>query len=129
MSADAAEWINSVVAERAPQAVGCLDPYRLIAWVTDALDQVRRQVWNTARGGKVRRTAQGATPRDRRGQGPRRGFLLKAWPRWAIRSRVERHPGRRHVFMLIISRGLVWTSIVATLVGVLSVLVGAPMPS
>ena len=32
--------------------MGCLDPYHLVAWVSDALDAVRRQVWNTARGGK-----------------------------------------------------------------------------
>lgn len=57
VSADAAEWINTVVAEHAPQAIRCLDPYHLVAWATDALDCVRRQVWNTARGGKGGRTA------------------------------------------------------------------------
>jgi transposase len=56
VSADAAEWIDGVVAERAPQAVRCLDPFHLIAWATDALDLVRRQVWNTARGGPGGRT-------------------------------------------------------------------------
>jgi len=56
VSADAAEWINSVVAQRAPQAIRCLDPFHLIMWAGDALDVVRRAVWNTARGGKGRRT-------------------------------------------------------------------------
>jgi transposase len=56
VSADAASWIGDVVAERAPRAVRCLDPYHLVAWVTDALDEVRRAVWNTARGGKGGRT-------------------------------------------------------------------------
>lgn len=56
VSADAAEWINTVVADRAPQAVRCMDPFHVIMWATDALDQVRRAVWNTARGGKGRRT-------------------------------------------------------------------------
>ena len=51
MSADAAEWIGDVVGRRAPQAMRCLDPYHLIAWATGALDSVRRQVWNAARGG------------------------------------------------------------------------------
>jgi transposase len=60
VSADAAEWIADVVTQRAPQAVYCLDPYHLVAWVTDALDAVRRQVWNTARGGKGHRTAASA---------------------------------------------------------------------
>src|SRR3979409_2266561 len=52
VSTDAAEWITTVVAERAPQAVRCLDPFHLVAWATKALDDVRRGVWNTARGGK-----------------------------------------------------------------------------
>lgn len=56
VSADAAEWIEAVVAERAPQAVRCMDPYHLVAWASDALDKVRRQVWNTARGGIGGRT-------------------------------------------------------------------------
>lgn len=47
-----------MVTARAPQAIYCLDPYHLVAWVTDALDQVRRQVWNSARGGPGRRTSQ-----------------------------------------------------------------------
>lgn len=47
--ADAAEWIHTVVAERAPQAVRCLDPFHVVAWATKALDQVRRQTWNELR--------------------------------------------------------------------------------
>jgi transposase len=58
VSADAARWIADVVAQRAPQAVYCLDPFHLVAWVTDALDRVRRQVWNTVRGGKGHRTGE-----------------------------------------------------------------------
>jgi transposase len=49
VSADGATWITAVVAERAPQAVLCADPFHIVAWATDALDTVRRQVWNTAR--------------------------------------------------------------------------------
>jgi transposase len=56
VSSDAAEWITGVVAHRAPQAIRCLDPFHLIAWAGDALDMVRRAVWNTARGGKGGRT-------------------------------------------------------------------------
>ncbi|TWH65234.1 ISL3 family transposase [Micromonospora olivasterospora] len=66
VSADAAAWIGDVVAERAPQAVRCLDPYHLVAWVTDALDEVRRAVWNTARGGKGGRTEASKTLKDAR---------------------------------------------------------------
>jgi transposase len=54
VSADAAEWIALTVAARCPQAVLCTDPFHVVKWATDALDEVRRQVWNTARkGGEV----------------------------------------------------------------------------
>ena len=52
VSADAAEWIARVVAERCPQARLCLDPFHVVKWATDALDQVRREVWNAARKGR-----------------------------------------------------------------------------
>lgn len=32
-----------------PNAVLCADPFHVVSWATDALDAVRRQVWNTAR--------------------------------------------------------------------------------
>jgi transposase len=54
VTADAAEWIATVVARRAPHAIRCADAFHIVAWATDALDVVRRQVWNDARGGKGR---------------------------------------------------------------------------
>jgi len=66
VSCDAADWITTVVAERAPQTVLCLDPFHLISWATDALDQVRRAVWNTARGGTGKRTAASAALKNAR---------------------------------------------------------------
>jgi transposase len=50
VSADGAEWINSVVSTRAPQALICLDPFHIIAWVTKALDGVRRKLWRELQG-------------------------------------------------------------------------------
>ena len=50
VSADAAEWIARVVAERCPNAIRCADAFHVVAWATDALDEVRRQAWNDARG-------------------------------------------------------------------------------
>jgi transposase len=49
VSCDGAEWIHQVVAQRAPQAVLCLDPFHVVAWATTALDAVRRGVWNQLR--------------------------------------------------------------------------------
>lgn len=49
VSADGAPWIQTVVAQRCPQAKLCLDPFHVVSWATDALDEVRREVWNDAR--------------------------------------------------------------------------------
>ena len=49
VSADGADWIATVVAERCPNAVRCADPFHVVKWATNALDEVRRQAWNAAR--------------------------------------------------------------------------------
>ena len=38
-----------MVAEKAPDAVVCLDTSHVIGWATGALDEVRREEWNTLR--------------------------------------------------------------------------------
>jgi transposase len=57
VSADGADWIAAVVAARCPAAVRCADPFHVVAWATDALDEVRRAAWNTARGAVTQRRA------------------------------------------------------------------------
>jgi len=52
VSADAADWIARAVATRCPNALRCADPFHVVAWASEALDEVRRQVWNDARGGR-----------------------------------------------------------------------------
>ncbi|MFF0476450.1 ISL3 family transposase [Streptomyces sp. NPDC004284] len=49
ISADGAEWIADVVAERAPNAVRAMGPFHVVAWATEALDEERRESWNRAR--------------------------------------------------------------------------------
>jgi transposase len=49
VTADGATWITDVVAERAPDAIVCLDTFHVIGWATKALDEVRRQEWNRLR--------------------------------------------------------------------------------
>jgi len=49
VSADGASWIADVVAERCPNATLCTDAFHVVQWATDALDEVRREVWNEAR--------------------------------------------------------------------------------
>lgn len=78
VSADGADWITRVVAERCPQAVLGLDPFHVIRWATRALDRVRIDALNQARGDRpppssLRRVAR-----------PRRADPLKKarWPLW-----------------------------------------------
>ena len=49
VSCDDAEWITRPVAERCANAVICLDPFHIVKAATDALDEIRREVWNEAR--------------------------------------------------------------------------------
>ncbi len=49
VSADGAEWIADVVAQRCPDAICCADPFHVVGWATTALDAVRRQAWSNAR--------------------------------------------------------------------------------
>ena len=49
VSADMAAWISGPIAERVPHAVRCVDPFHVVMLATDALDDVRREVWNEAR--------------------------------------------------------------------------------
>jgi transposase len=49
VTCDGAEWIRTVVAERAEGAIVCLDTFHLIGWATKALDEVRREGWNHLR--------------------------------------------------------------------------------
>ena len=49
MSCDDADWITRPISERCPRAVIYLDPWHIVKAATDALDDVRRTVWNEAR--------------------------------------------------------------------------------
>lgn len=48
-SADGAKWIASCVEEYCPHAQRCVDPFHVVSWATDALDQVRREARSEAR--------------------------------------------------------------------------------
>jgi transposase len=49
VSCDMASWIAGPVADRLPDAVRCVDAFHVVMLATDALDEVRREVWNDAR--------------------------------------------------------------------------------
>lgn len=110
VSADGAEWIADVVDQRCPNAVRAADAFHVVAWATDALDQVRRDVWNTARGGKGRATEQSKALKNARwtlwknpddlsqAQQARLDWIARTHPRlhraWALKE------GLRWVFQL-----------------------------
>jgi len=49
VSADGAAFIDSIVAATCPDAVRVADPFHVVKWATEALDEVRRGAWNDAR--------------------------------------------------------------------------------
>jgi len=64
VSADGADFIDTIVAESCPNAVRVADPFHVVKWATEALDEVRRQAWNDAR------AAARAEPKRGRGRPP-----------------------------------------------------------
>ena len=81
-SADAADWIAEVVAERCPQAVQCADPFHVVAWATEALDAVRREAWNAAR--KTSAATRRPGPGHRRARGSLEHHRSIARSRYAL---------------------------------------------
>jgi len=49
VSADGADFIDTIVAEVCPGAVRVADPFHIVKWASEALDEVRRGAWNDAR--------------------------------------------------------------------------------
>jgi transposase len=65
------------VAAHCPNAIRCADPFHVVQWATDPLDQVRRDAWNAA-AGRVRAThltGRGAT-------GAARALKNARWALW-----------------------------------------------
>jgi transposase len=71
VSCDGAEWIRTVVAARAPEAVICLDSFHVVSWATKALDEVRREEWN-----RLRRKGRAGAAKEFKGM---RWLLLRNW--------------------------------------------------
>jgi transposase len=50
ISSDSAHWMDRVIAAHCPWAIRSADPYHVVTWATEALDEQRRVAWNAARG-------------------------------------------------------------------------------
>ena len=71
VTCDGAEWIHDVVAEKAPNALVCLDTFHVVKWATDAVDETRRDEWNT-----LRRSGSHSAAKEVKGL---RWLLLRNW--------------------------------------------------
>src|SRR5680860_827043 len=49
VSADGADFIDTIVEATCPAAIRVADPFHVVKWATEALDEVRRGAWNDAR--------------------------------------------------------------------------------
>lgn len=70
VTADGARWIHEMVEERLPGAEVALDPFHVVSWANDLVEEVRRGAWRRARAAE--RSARAAAPRRGRGR-PRKG--------------------------------------------------------
>ena len=79
VTADGATWITDVVAQRAPQAIVCIDTFHVIGWATTALDEVRRVEWN-----KLRHAGQAKAAKQFKGM---RFLLRRNWEHLSMAQR------------------------------------------
>jgi len=69
ISCDMGAWIAKAARQACPHAELCLDPFHIVALATDALDEVRREVWTRPGGpGRPRPPASSRAPAGRCGR-------------------------------------------------------------
>lgn len=81
VSADGMAWIHDSVREFCPGAIVCLDAFHVVRWANDALDKIRREVWNDTRKHRKR----GRPPKDIKARAKR-----VKHSRWALVKNPER---------------------------------------
>lgn len=62
VSADSARWIGKAVTQACPDAVRCADPFHVVKWANQALDEARREIWNRIRTRPTHRTQSAKGP-------------------------------------------------------------------
>lgn len=48
ISGDGAKWISECAQEFCPQALRCTDPYHIVSWAQESLDEIRKETWRSA---------------------------------------------------------------------------------
>ncbi len=90
VSADGADFIDDIVAVTCPAAVRVADPFHVVRWATDALDEVRRAAWNQAPGRKkVGSPAHRTHARD--AVGVARSLKRSRWALWKNPDHLTQH--------------------------------------
>jgi len=91
VSSDAASWIKAAVGQHCPNAVLCADPFHVVAWATDALDEQRRTAWNNAAG---RNRFRLSAPESSRSQGHAKSLKATRYALWKNPDNLTDH--QRH---------------------------------
>ena len=91
VSADGAPWIAKVLTERCSEAIVCADPFHVVRWATEALDEVRKMAWNDARA-KARQEPKRPRGRPRSDASPDRPALQRAKALKASRYALWKNP-------------------------------------
>jgi transposase len=93
VTADGARWIRQLVRRRCPNARWVMDPFHVVEWMNDALDQVRREEWQAAKA-----AARAVVPRTGRRGRPRRNEVA---PEVAeeLRARASSIKGSRYALV------------------------------
>lgn len=57
VTCDGAEWIHDTIRKYCDSAVVCLDAFHIVKWANDAVDEIRRELWNRERASGQKATA------------------------------------------------------------------------
>jgi len=49
VTCDGAEWIHDTMRKKCKNAAVCLDAFHIVKWASDAVEKIRREMWNDAR--------------------------------------------------------------------------------
>jgi transposase len=68
VTGDGAKWITECVDEFCPNAKRLLDNFHIVSWATDALDNVRKRIWNDVRKEESKATKKRGRGRPKKGE-------------------------------------------------------------
>lgn len=92
VSCDQGRWVRRAVSLHCPKALVCMDPFHVVQAAGEALDEVRREVWNAARRQKDRAEA--------------RWLKGARWALWKAPERLTTRQERTLATIQLTNRGL-----------------------